>query len=273
MTEAFNFIILIFVLCGKGGVGKTLLSLLLADLLDLNDIPYDVIQIDDQDKLRKTLQQLVTSVDIALLRRARKDPNVLTAAFKELYARIESMPTSRRSLLIDVGATQQHSLLDYAALTELNADLREFGIPSIAFVPVVTDPEAIEQASRQIEVLARVMPSVQPIVVINERDGKFEAMAPSSEAARLYRERLHPLMKSLPKIVMPKVEADSWQHYERQHCRLLDAIGLDVKETMSITGLSRPEAKLARGDVAAWVQAMESEIIKVLPILNGGNHE
>ncbi len=57
---------------------------------------------------------------------------------------------------------------------------------------------------------------------------------------------------------MPRIEAGSWAHFERQHCRFLDVVGFDVATTMAVSGLTRPEAKLARGDVAAWIAARQT---------------
>lgn len=262
---------LIFVLSGKGGVGKTLLSLLIADLFDLNGIPLDIVQIDDQQKLAMALGRAVVSIDITLLRKARKDPSFLTGAFTPLYTAIEAMPANGRSLLVDIGATQQHILLDYATLIELDADLREFGIQAFGLVPVVADPESIEQAARQIEALRRVFPSASPRLVLNERDGRFSQISSTSEAARLFRDRLQLLLGGIHQITMPKIEAGSWGYFERQHCRLIDVVGFDIATAMAMSGLPRPEAKIARGDIAAWFQIMEAEISAILPQL-GGHH-
>jgi hypothetical protein len=170
-------------------------------------------------------------------------------------------------LLVDVGATQQHLLLDYAALTELNDDLIEFGIQARAFIPIVADPESIEQGLRQITALQRVLPSVSPCIVLNERDGKFDTISGHSVAGELYQTQLKPLLETIPSITMPRIEAGSWGYFERQHCRLLDVVGFDVATAMAVSGLSRPEAKLARGDVAAWVQSMENELRLLFPFM------
>lgn len=273
MSNNLPLVLLILVLSGKGGVGKTLLSLLLADLHDLNAIPLDVVQIDDQQRLSKTLGRDVATIDIALLRKARKDPNALTRAFAALYDLIAALPTSGRALLVDVGATQQHLLLDYAALTELDEDLREFGITPLIFVPVVTDPESIDQAHRQIKALERVLPSAKPCLILNERDGRFADLVPGSVAADHYQRQIAPLLDTVPHITMPRIEAGSWAHFERQHCRLIDAVGYDVPTAMAVSGLSRPEAKLARGDVAAWFQVMETALAKILPLAGGCGHD
>lgn len=265
---------LFLALSGKGGIGKSLFCLLTADLLDLNDQDFDVVQIDDQNRLAKSLARDVVTIDIALLKKARKDPSALMKAFDPFYDLIAAMGTDGRSLLVDVGATQQHLLLDYAALIELNDDLVEFGIQARAFIPIVADPESIEQGLRQIETLKRVLPSVAPCIVLNERDGKLETIAANSVAGELYQHHLKPLLAITPYIIMPKIEAGSWGYFERQHCRLIDVVGFDVATAMAVSGLSRPEAKLARGDVAAWVQAMEDELRPLFPFMGeGSSHE
>lgn len=266
--------LLLLVLSGKGGVGKSLLSLLLGDLYDLNDVALDIVQIDDQNRLAKSLGRDVLTIDIALLKKARKDPGALMRAFGAFYDLAAAMPTSGRSLLVDVGATQQHLLLDYAALTELNDDLVEFGIQARAFIPLVADPESIEQGLRQIESIKRVLPSAALCIVLNERDGKFDAIAANSVAGELYQHHLKPLLTSIPHITMPRIEAGSWGYFERQHCRLLDVVGYDVATAMAVSGLSRPEARIARGDVAAWVQEVEYALRPLFPFMGEANeHE
>lgn len=263
-----------FILSGKGGVGKTLFSLLIADLHDLNDHPLDVIQIDDQNRLALSLARDITTIDIALLKKARKDPNALMRAFSPFYELIMAMPQNGRALLVDIGATQQHLLLDYASLTELNDDLVEFGVRTRAFIPVVADPESLEQGLRQIEALQKILPSASHCIILNERDGRFEEIAVNSVAGELYHTRLKPLLATTPYIIMPRIEAGSWGCFERQHCRLIDVVGFDVTTAMAVSGLSRPEAKLARGDVAAWVQAMEDELRPLFPFMGeGSGHE
>lgn len=272
MKPIAQFPILLLVLSGKGGVGKTLLSLLVADLLDLNSIPLDVVQIDDQHRLASSLGRDVVTVDIALLKKARKDPNTLIGAFAPLYNLIAAIPVSGRSLLVDIGATQQHLLLDYAALTELDEDLREYRMSGLAFVPVVADPESIDQAARQIQALGRVLPSLKVCLIFNERDGRFADLSPGSVAAELYRRQLEPLLTTTPHFTMPRIEGGSWAFFERQHCRLIDVVSYDVPTAMAVSGLTRPEAKLARGDVAAWMQIMEQAVAAVLPLAEESDH-
>jgi hypothetical protein len=258
--------LLIVVMTGKGGVGKTLLSLAIADLFALAGLPLDIVQLDDQRRLAMALGCEVVSLDLAVLKRARKDPSALTRVFAPLYGLIEAMGRTGRSILLDVGATQQHALFDYAVLTELAGDLAEFGIAGRVLVPTVTDPESLRQAAQQLRRTADVFPSLDRVVVLNERDGDFSALPRESQAGELYAREIAPLFGQIAAIRMPRIEANSWGYFERQNARLIDVIGWDVPTTMAVSGLPRPEAKLARGDVAAFFATIETELARVLPI-------
>lgn len=258
--------LIIIVVSGKGGVGKTLLSLAIADLYDLAGLPLDIVQLDDQQRLSRSLGRNVTSIDIAILKKARKDPSALTRAFEPMFRLVEAMRFSGRSLLVDVGATQQHALYDYALLTELSTDLVEFGITGRVMVPAVIDPESLRQAGQQLRRTADVFPALERVVVLNERDGLFDSLPLESQASEIYTREIVAQFGQVAAIKMPRIEADSWGYFERQSARIIDVIGWDIPTTVAMSGLSRPAAKLARGDVAAFFSSMEVELSRVLPI-------
>ena len=264
---------LTFTFGGKGGIGKTLLALILLDLYELNGIAYDVMQLDDQQRLAKALKRSIVSLDLRTAKRARQDPKALTKTFAPMHEAISQIRSLQRCLHIDIGATQQHSLFDYSGLVSLDEDLMEFGVQAIAFILVTADAEAIEQAVRSLETLRSVLPSVQPILVLNERDGTMEDLPEGSDAHNNYRRLLAPRLSTLPSVRMPLIPAGSWQSFERQSMRVLDVVALDTAGVMAATGLSRPEAKLARGDVQAVFDAVEQGLSAHLPFLRAGEGE
>lgn len=258
------------VLSGKGGVGKTLFSLAYLDLCELNGIPVDIMQIDDQSRLERAVKRKVVSLDMRTAKRARHDPTVMTKTFEPLYNALEAMTACGVSLHLDVGATQQLPLFDYAALIGLDEDLKEFGVNGVAFVVVTADSQSIEQAARSLDALALLLPSLKAMLVINERDGTFDQLRIGSDALRLYSDLLEPKMAAVPTVRMPLITAGSWQHFEKKSLRLLDVVAMNTQEVINATGLSRPEAKLARGDVQAAFDILEEGLAVHLPFFRSG---
>lgn len=261
---------LIFVASGKGGIGKSLLSLAIADLFHLHDNPLQLFQLDDQQRLEKAVGKSVTSLDINTLKRARRDPTAITKVFDPLYSSIEALPGTDGTLLLDVGATQIGNLIDYAGLVDLEEDLQLFGLGGYVFIPAVAEPESLRQAARAIRQFQATLPSLTPVFVENLRDGALPELSTASQAGQLFAGELIPLLRNITSITMPLIEAGSWRAFEQNHCRLIDVGTMDIPEVMKLTGLSRPEAKLARGDVLAFFAQMEEELGRLLPLGDRG---
>jgi len=249
----------------KGGVGKSTVALLIADAAKLNGIELTVIQVDDQNRLEQTIKQSVITIRIPF-REARKNPALLSQVFDPVFAAIESMAAGGPSVLIDLGPTEVDYFVEWAKLVELDQDLLEFGIEGIVVVPAVAEPEALRQAGRTLSLFARALPSMRRVFMENARDGAFAELAPGSEAARVLERDLASMMDAVTKLIMPGIDAGSWQHFERSCCRFIDVISMDVQTVMRITGLSRPQSKLVRGDVAHFFSTMEGELSRVLPV-------
>lgn len=258
---------------GKGGIGKSLLSLAIADLFDLNTQPLQLFQIDDQQRLEKAVGKSVTSLDINTLKRARRDPTAITKVFDPLYAGIEALSGTGNTLLLDVGATQIGNLIDYAGLVDLEEDLQLFGLGGYVFIPAVAEPESLRQAARAIRQFQETLPSLTPIFVENLRDGHLSELSTASQAGQIFAGELAPLLRDISTVTMPLIEAGSWRAFEQNHCRLIDVGTMDVPDVMALTRLSRPEAKLARGDVLAFFAQMEDELGRVLPFGEMGQAE
>ena len=255
---------------GKGGIGKSLLSLAIADLFDLNEQTLQLYQLDDQQRLEKTIGQSVVSLDIQTLKLARRDPTAITKVFEPLYKGIEALQDSNTTLLLDVGATQTGNLIDYAGLIDLQEDLELFGLSGLVFIPAVAEPESLRQACRAIEQFQTTLPSLTPVFVENLRDGRLDELSAASQAGQLYINKLRPLIAHLHHISMPLIEAGSWRAFEQNHCRIIDVGSMDIPAIIALTGLSRPEAKLSRGDVLAFFAEMEEQLSRILPFGEGG---
>ncbi|RYH64515.1 MAG: hypothetical protein EON54_06330, partial [Alcaligenaceae bacterium] len=104
--------LLIIVAGEKGGVGKSLTSLALADTFQLNELPLNVLQIDNQARLSQALGRHVTTIRIDA-KLVRRDPAAASRAYTPIYAAIEAMNRGHGSVLIDVGANEGTGLAQW----------------------------------------------------------------------------------------------------------------------------------------------------------------
>lgn len=252
----------------KGGVGKSLASLAIADCFRLHEAPLSILQVDNQARLAAALKE-----DIATIRvdhkLARRDPAAAARAYTPVYEAIESIAQNGRSVLIDVGANEGAGLAHWMGLVDLASDLYEWQIPTLLVVPFLAEGEAIRQAANTVDLLLPRLGAGRLLLVENERDGRIADLHPASDALACHRRTIGPLVKQADLIRMPMVEAGSWRPFEAAGCRPIDVAGMSVKEIMEITGLPRPEAKIVRGDVAAWLSDMLDGLSSVVGFPEG----
>jgi hypothetical protein len=256
--------LLAVVTTGVGGQGKTTTALHLADAFMLAASPLALFQVDDQETLEKATGMKVTRIAFDLIREARLDASVQVAAFEPLFEAIGAVPQTVASVLVDVAASRETSVLDVFGLIDLEEELAAMSLPALFFVPTVAAPEAMRQAADTIVRIRQAVPSAAPVLALNERDGRFTEFFPGSPADRVWKERLEPLSHQVRVITIPRVPPASWLPFERLQKRPAEIVGAAISEIQSWTGLSRPLAKLARGDVAAWLDAVDRQLRSVI---------
>lgn len=248
----------------KGGIGKTTGVVATIDLFDLHGQPTIVVQLDAQNRLRKTIGRDVITLDAQTLRASRVDPAAGLKVFRPLSEAIERITRTDEILVLDVGASLLSHFLAFASLSDLDEDLRQFGLTGVVLVPTVAEPESLQQAAIALNGLKRILPSVETVLIENQRDGALGDLIAGSEAEIIFRTQLLPLLRTVPRVVMPAVAGRSWALFERHYCRPLQVVGMELEEVMALSQLPRSEAKIARGDVAAWVAEIEQEFGPIL---------
>ena len=249
---------------GKGGTGGTTTSTLAVDFLELGGEQVEVVQVDNQDRLSRILGRDIASVRSDVLRESRRDPSAGLHAFRPLMDTVEKAAQSDTRVVVDIGGALAVYLLAFAALSDLDEDLREMGMPCTILVPALTEPESISQAARTLMRFREVLPSATTVLVENQRDGAFADLVTRSEAHNLYVNALLPAAEGSKIVTLPAVAGRSWALFERHFCRPLDVVRMSVADVMRLTELPRSEAKIARGDVAAWLSAIEHELLPIL---------
>lgn len=256
-----NTPLLTFVGSDKGGIGKSFITTIVADLFEITGTQARIVQIDDQDRLPALYEGRVTTVIPATLDDLRRDPAAIVAAFDPLYAAVERTFADRVPLIVDIGGPQQTVIEEYLALVDLDADLVDEGVTARWLVPATAEPESMKGAVRTARAIGRVLPSAQRRVVLNRRDGPFR-FYPNSPADRVWQEGLNPLCTELGHIDIPAIAAGSWQPFEAAGKRPIDVVAAEIDEIRVWTGRSRPAAKVLRGDVAAFLAAAEAAFSK-----------
>ena len=255
--------LLIIVAGEKGGVGKSLTSLAFADAFKLHEKPLSILQVDSQARLGAALGEEIVAIRVDH-KLARRDPAASARAYTPIYEAIAAIPATRRTVLIDVGANEAAGLAHWMGLVDLASDLADWEIPVLLAVPYLAEGEAIRQAGRTLELLTAQLGSPRLMLVENERDGRIADLHPASDALAAHRRIIAPLLKQADLIAMPLVEAGSWRPFEAAGCRPIDVAAMDVADVMRVTGLPRPEAKIVRGDVAAWLSDMLDGLARII---------
>jgi len=238
----------------KGGVGKSLTSLALADAFQLHDRSLTVLQIDNQGRLSRALGREVTTIRIDA-KLARRDPAAASRAYTPIYSAVETIRTGA-SVLVDVGANESAGFAQWLDLVDLAGDLEEWNIPVLVAVPYVAEAEAIQQAARTVQLFRDRLPSARLDLIENDRDGLISGLHSASDAAKGFTKSIAPLKRIASTIRMPLIEAGSWRPFDAASCRLVDVAAMPIDRVMEVTGLPRAEAKIVRGDVAAFFAVM-----------------
>ena len=261
--------LLIFVGSDKGGIGKSFITALAADLLDVAGTSPRIVQIDEQERLPALYPDRVTTVSLASMDDVRRDPGAIVAAFDPLYAAIERTIGDRVPTIVDIGGPQQTAVEEYCGLVDLDADIVEAGINVVWLVPGTAEPEAMRGAVRTNGAIARVLPSIRRALILNERDGSFR-FYPGSPADRIWSDELKPLIETVVSARLPAIAPGSWAPFEAAGKRFIDVVAAEIPEIQGWTGRSRPAAKVLRGDVAFFLSAAQDALGDLIGLSHGG---
>ncbi len=239
----------------KGGIGKSLLAKAMAEWLRLRNLPCGVVEVDTTGESLKGLTDDVVSIAIDQ-KAARRDPTSVWRALTPLYLTIERISQARGMVIVEFGANEAARGALWAGMTDLQEELDQLGTSTLIVTPYTCQAEAMRRGVQSASAFMEALPRARLMLVENERDGRICDLHPSSEAAAVGRGLIGPLAAKAATIQMPAIEADSWAPFEAANIRLMDAVMMPVREVMAITGLPLPEAKIVKGDVAAWCATM-----------------
>lgn len=247
----------------KGGDGKSLVGHALSERARIAGIPVGVVEVDTQGKSLSVLGPHVVSIatDAKMVRR---DPSAALRALTPLYETLEAAAKSSGLCVVEFGANEASRGALWTGMVDLQEDLSALGVEIFIVTPFTAQAESMRRGAKSAASFLEVLPEARLVLIENQRDGEVCGLHPASDAAEAYRTSILPLSKHAMTLRMPMIEAGSWRPFEARGARLVDAVTMPIDEIMKVTGLPRPEAKMIRGDVAAWCSEMFSEFDKLI---------
>jgi hypothetical protein len=254
----------------KGGDGKSLLGHALSERARIAGVPLGVVEVDTQGKSLSILGPHVVSIATDA-KMARRDPSAALRALTPLYDTLETMAKISGLTVVEFGANEASRGALWAGMVDLQEDLSTLGVEVFVITPFTAQAESMRRGAKSASSFLEVLPGARLVLIENQRDGAVSDLHPASDAAEAYRSSIMPLAKNAITLRMPMIEAGSWRPFEARGARLVDAVTMPIDEIMKVTGLPRPEAKMIRGDVAAWCSEMFAEFDKLIAFEGDNN--
>lgn len=255
-----------------GGVGKSLLAILIAMGFALIEAPLTVFELDEQGKLRRFLGPEVESLHAARLDADADGERDLLPVFSPFHEALTGMPQTKRSLLLEVGGALTELTNSFIAEVDVEQDISALGLTVIVFLVMVATEESVGQVLAQANTLRRILPSAQVVIVRNERDGC--PVAASRDMPEKLTNGLAKVLATYPSIRVPRLRLKSRRLYEtlgEAPATIIAWRHEHFREAMARTKRPLAEAKRFVNDVAAWAGTIHSELARILPFLGGGN--
>lgn len=255
-----------------GGVGKSLLAILIAMAFALIEAPLKVFELDEQGKLKRFLGPEVESLHAARLDADADGERDLLPVFSPFHEALTTMPQTKRSLLLEVGGALTELTNSFIAEVDVDQDITALGLTVVVFLVMVATEESVCQVLAQIETLRRILPSARVVIVRNERDGC--PIIASHDMPENLAKGLAKALAAYPSIRMPRLRLKSRRIYEtlgEAPATIVSWRSEHFREAMARTKKPLAEAKRFVNDVAAWGGTIHSELTRILPFLGGNN--
>jgi len=246
----------------KGGVGKTTVTQAVLDTLLLNSIPYFVAQVDRQDRLAQMNQVEVLTIP--------SDPEGMTTDPESEFRRFGPLmdliigAAGDGTAVVDLGANELDRFCAWAKLSDLDGAIEDTNQSVVALVVFNAEEQSIVQAGKSIKAITDTLSMAQVVLVENQRFGRINDLAPGSDVAVTYAREIGPFLKRYPKVTVPAVRGNSYQRFEHRRLSFGAVAVMSPAQIMEITGLGMADARIARGDIAKWLEVVSDQFEHLL---------
>lgn len=255
--------IMYLIVAGRGGIGKTLLAVLLATLLLRLNRPPLLLQADIQRRLDALYPDLTSTISIDKLDELANDPLALVRAFSAIPARMRECAAAARDLIVDTAATWHSPIIRYAAEIRLAEKTAALKGQLTFMVPTTADVDSMALAIETLRMIERLVPTSRTFVIMNcyPEPPDFEVPALQKHFGRNEVQRL---LKRHAQIKLPPISPKIWGQFERANLTPLDVIAAEPAELTEVAGDNVDTVEVMQGRVAAWLNLFSVEAKSLL---------
>lgn len=204
------------ILSGRGGVGKTLLAMLLTVALLIQNRTPRIVDADLQKRLQFLFPDYVTSVDIDQFEALEQDPLALARAFAAVPQAARAAAASVcTDVIVDTAATWHAAVIKYCAEIRLPETVKKLNGELVFLVPLTADADAILLAVDTAQKIEQLLPGAELVFVINGHPQvpRFDLLALQSVQGELKR-----LFANHSQILLPAIHEKFWGNLNVLEC-------------------------------------------------------
>lgn len=251
-----NWLLLIIV-GGKGGIGKSLLATLLATIFGTFGNPPLLVQADMQKRLEELFPETIT-IDINALENIDDDQLALVRAFSPIPASMRICAANRRDQIVDVAATWHKPIIRYCAEIDLARQVAELGGKLVILCPTTADSDSLALTIETVQMVERLVSAAEIVFVRNNYPARVAFNVP--ELVKLFgKSELKRILEAHHHMTIPAINPSIWGKFERAGLNPAEVIDAEAASLMSIADADVDTVHVMQGRVERWLNEFQAQ--------------
>lgn len=244
--------LLLIIVGGKGGIGKTLLATLLTTTFIASGRPPLLVQADLQRRLDAHFPELTATIDINALENIDEDPLALVRAFALIPKTMRVCAEGNRDQVVDVAATWHKPIIRYAAEIGLAEKVAALGGKLVFLCPTTADSDSLALSVETAQMIEALVPVAQIVFVRNDYPAPVTFDAPDL-IRRFGKTDLRRILGDHHHMALPAISPSIWGKFERAALSPVDVVNADPGDLISIAGADVDTVELMQHRVEKWL--------------------
>lgn len=247
-----------------GGVGGSLMTVLLASAYLAMGMPIAVGCLDDQRRVERQLLGVdVLTVSPSLHEKSASSDDAVSTLVSEIYEDCRRCIREGFSYIVDQAATRSADTFQVALEAGLQEDIQALGAQVVVMCIGTVTQDSLREVNSSLAQARRAFPEARLVFVENQRDRSLADLLPTEPA---YAEWLamQSNLAGVKHFRLPRIRSRSIGAMESAGLNPITIAGLEVEELERRTGLPRVIARIARGDVQALLGLVLRDLAPIL---------